>query len=98
MRTAFLFLVLSLFHACEPQSTFLSVSQNFCSTLSGGILVDNLSCPEEEIEFGNCFLRSSLCDGVGDCNDGGVGSDEGDDNLFSSLECEWVHAHCKTMA
>lgn len=82
-----LLLLFSLLHVGRSQ-TFNSISRNFCAGISSGALPDNLSCPEEPIESGICILRSTLCDGITDCQDGGSGSDEGDDREFSSLECK----------
>ena len=73
-------LVMSCFlKACYPQ-TFEMLSQNYCLNLGG--IEDNLSCADVAQHTGNCFPRSSLCDGVLDCDDG---SDEG---IWS------VHLHC----
>lgn len=44
--------------------------------------MDNLSCPQDPVEAGECFSRSGLCDGLFDC---AGGDDEG--SSFSALEC-----------
>lgn len=81
-----LFGVLQIGH---PQtSSFATLSQNFCTILSGGALPDNLSCPNVPVEMGQCFVRSELCDGSNDCADGTTGSDEGDNLLWNKLECK----------
>lgn len=85
-----LLIVLRLLHVRCPQSpTFDSLSQNFCLVTSGERLPDNLSCPNDPIEVGQCLRRSQLCNGVNDCGDTQfVGSDEGDATSLTALECK----------
>lgn len=81
-----IFLLLSgILHVCRPQ-TFDELSQNFCQTRGGGSFQDNFSCRDEPIEEGECFNLDKLCDGNRDCTDG---EDEGDNDVFSPLECKF---------
>jgi hypothetical protein len=60
------------------------ISQNFCQTLRGGDFVDNLSCPEEPVERGECLRRRDLCNFIFDCLDR---EDEGRTPALSRLIC-----------
>lgn len=83
-----LLLLFGLFHIGRPQD-FTTLSQNFCNIISGGTFPDNLSCPNQPIQTGNCILGSTLCDGTNDCMNiagGTQGTDEGAG--FSALECK----------
>ena len=83
-----LLLLLCLFHVGRPQ-TQPTLGQNFCAS-NPAQPDDNLSCTNVAIEGVDCFPRSELCNDVNDCQDGGIGSDEGDSNLLNPLECKFI--------
>lgn len=81
-------IVLPLLALAELGQTQTSdeIGQNFCAAADNGI-TDNLSCPSSPIEGVACFDRSLLCDRRLNCP---RGEDEGDDDVFSSLECKYI--------
>ena len=79
-------LLFGLFHLGCLQ-TQASIGQNFCAN-NATQPDDNLSCPNAPIGGVQCLRRMQLCDGVNDCGDGTVGSDEGDSEVFSALRCK----------
>ena len=77
------FLLFALLTELGYTQTSDDFGQNYCAVAANGT-TDNLSCPESPIEGVACFDRSLLCDGFLECLNG---EDEGNDSVFSSLEC-----------
>ena len=75
-------LLLGLLHNGSPQ-TLPESSQNFCAS-NPSQPDDNLSCPGFAFPGVICLPREAICNGFNDCNDGNLGSDEGDGNFFFS--------------
>lgn len=83
-----LLLSLAMLHAVSSQRSFEDITRNFCLEIAG---VGNFSCPDVDVEVGNCLGLSQLCDGVDDCVSTSSifdGADEGVADILNQLECE----------